>query len=179
MHTNFYRPHSLASHSKATEFSTWRGCEGFSAHRFPRCIPQAAQFPAGLLRAFAAGWAPQAATGRQRERCFRGAGPLCSLPGAAGPRPHKLGGAGQETFIPSQSRRPEVQNQGVSRPRLPPKALGEGPPRVFRRLGFVGCGHIAPPLPLLHACAVPVSVFRCVKSPSSYKSLDYGPPTPV
>ena len=36
---------------------------------------------------------------------------------------HKLGGLKQQKFILSESRRLEVQNQGVGRAALPPKAL--------------------------------------------------------
>lgn len=98
----------------------------------------------GLLRAFATGWAPHASAGRQRERCFRPVLGHCThLPGLLS-QVSTSWVAETGDMYSLTVREAEVQNQGVGGARLPPQALGEGPPRLFQLLGFMDCGHMAP-----------------------------------
>lgn len=96
---------------------------------------------------------------------------LCSFPGTAVATDQKNSGLMGQEFIPSHFRRPEVQNQDVSRVALPPKAQRSPFPSSsrFRQLlvfpASLAHGHVPP----ISASVSMWSSLRCicVSSPAS------------
>lgn len=96
---------------------------------------------------------------------------------------HHLGVLTQQKCVPSQSWRPEVQNQSVSRVTLPLKALG----RILTLLPASGgswcslcCGRITPESACPHGVFFPMCLSLCLPFSVSYMGtlLDSGPNLP-